>query len=186
METESYDLSEDDLLVASVTVRDLRTCPLKFIKACNWTGSKTNVTDMISHCLKEHSKNTFISDTQKFTVSNFNVQLIPRKYFILFCELGNIFRFTWDLDEITLCMRFGLYFLFDFGIDVEYVYEIDFLYGRKKIIKLRGPSFHLPDEETMFLDKNYFTLPYGLVKKYCDSEGNLVFTVKIICEGKNE
>lgn len=157
---------------------DIRPCPLRFIALCKWSGPSENPHDMILHCLQEHSKNIFLSDTQKFLVTKFS-ELIPRKYFIIFCEHSNMFRFTWDLDVPMGSMRFGIYFLYDFGLDLQYVYEIDFLYGRKKMIKLKGPCYYLPDEEEMFLKKIYFTLPFDLVKKYCNSEGNLTFSVKI-------
>lgn len=162
---------------------DTRPCPLKFVKPCNWFGPIDNPNDMIEHCLEKHSKNVFISDNQKLTVSNF-IELVPRKYYILFCELNNIFRLTWDLDVATKLIRFGVYFLYDFELDVEYVYEIDFLHSRKKVIKLKGPCYHLYDEEEMFLEKIYFTLPYDMVKKYCDSDGSLTFTVKISMESQ--
>lgn len=161
----------------------IRPCPLRFSKPCNWSGPIENPEEMIEHCFQTHPKNIFISDNQKLTVSSFK-DLVPRKYHILFCELDNIFRLTWDLDVPTRFMRFGVYFLYDFGLDVEYVFEIDFLHARKKVIKLKGPCYYLENEDVMFLEKIYFTLPYDMMKKYCDSEGSLTFTVKIYVENQ--
>lgn len=162
-------------------VPDTRQCPLSFSNPCNWSGPIENPEGMIKHCLQAHPKNIFVSDNQKLTVSRFN-ELVPRKYYILFCELDNIFRLTWDLNVTTRLMRFGVYFLYDFELDVEYVFEIDFLHARKKVIKLKGPCYHLENEDDIFLEKIYFTLPYDMMKNYCDSEGSLTFTVKIYVE----
>lgn len=176
---------ENRVAVAGPKVIDIRPCPLRFIAPCDWLGPSENPNDMIIHCLQIHPANIFLSATQKLLVSRFSV-LIPRKYFILFCHLENMFRLTWDLNVDTRVMRFGMYFLHDFGLDLEYVYEIDFLHGRKKVIKLKGPCYYLPNEEDMFLKKNYFSLPYDMVRKYCDVDGSLTFTVKISKETQME
>lgn len=160
---------------------DAKLCPLRFVSPCHWLGTSEDSQDIIAHCLEVHPANFFMSHSEKLFVSKFD-KLIPRKYFIIFCELGNMFRLTWDLDARTRMMRFGMYFLYDFDDGARYVFEVDFLNGRKKVVKIRGPCVFLADEEEMFHKTNYFTLHYDMIKKYCDSDGSLSFNVNIMKE----
>ncbi|XP_018573222.1 putative E3 ubiquitin-protein ligase SINA-like 9 [Anoplophora glabripennis] len=151
-------------------------CALRF-NGCRWQGDKS---EMIAHCRTHHRYNIFFTTRQKFRSSRFRNR-IDRIYYIVFYVFNNLFRCTWDLDSETGLMRFAVYCLGKplgkdrFGFEMSYLQRD----GNTKVVTVIAPCYPLEDDSEMFLKGRHFVMHHELVKRHCDEDGTLNYSVNI-------
>ncbi|CAG9854823.1 unnamed protein product [Phyllotreta striolata] len=150
-------------------------CPLRFNR-CQWKGMRS---EMVTHCNDIHADNTFFVTEQKLKVTNF-CNLMDRNYFIIFYVYDNLFRCVWDIKQDTGVMRFAVYSLCLQNSDKLFSYRISVLFEGADVISLEGPCFHMNDDNMRFLDKKYLSTNYNMIRDFCDTNGDINYTINII------
>lgn len=154
-------------------------CPLRR-NCCDWFGKRSQV---LQHLRANHAANIYLSVPQKLQISRFSVDKIDRKYYVIFHTFNNFFRCTLELTQETGVVKIGVFQLEPVFQKSEFRFEVIIHKGKKEYLnKSRIARCLTEDDSCMFFKPEYVTYEYEMVKRYCDKDGRLVYSINIILE----
>ncbi|KAG5858302.1 E3 ubiquitin-protein ligase SINA-like, partial [Gonioctena quinquepunctata] len=169
---------ESELRTHQINCRYTTTlCPLRF-NNCRWRGK---IPKMLDHCREEHPDNIIFKNKQKLMVSNFT-EPMNRNYHIIFSVFDTMFRCTWGLSRESGDMRLAVYHIGSPMIHEQYSFEFSILSGFKntEVLTMKGPCFQMDSDYEIFMEKKYFSTNHSSIKRFCDEDGDLQYSVTVL------